>query len=576
MPSQNPNVLVLTADALRADRTSLYGYDRPTSPNLESLGAQSIILNNAMTLAPFTQAACVQLFTSSKPLSFGGYDSGAFGRPMTLFERFRQNGYSTWGLSTIHWVSSYYGYTDGLDTEYSVIHINTLVGMAVVNMRDTLYYFRAGKISEEDMLAHVSPIIERMFNNIVNYAEKISPLIPKYRQSFPGSKIANDQYDFLAIKEVVESHRVRFRSDPLAYISQELTNRSRVPEAHEWITRDWYYKRHPKKLVSEALFRASNKILRYFDADIVNRREATIRLIPDAHAIADKVIGALKKSNSDQPFFVWAHFKDTHRPFVSGPGKSWQKHTPRYLGDLGYSPNLDPTLSYQKHYPENDQERHTLSALYDAAIRSTDEAIGRIITALTDMGKIDETVVAFTGDHGEEFGEHGDFGHECMAYEHNSRIPMLFKPAKGDFVPKSDNALVASIDFAPSICALAGIPSMPDWEGFAVTSDIVAQRDHIVLETFCRGNCLFEHRPLYLGIRTKQYKYLWQEGVDPHHKYGQTGPQLFDLRADPGEQNNIYNPNHVLVSIFNEMLVRRLLEIPEVSSERIQALKEPK
>ena len=139
MPSQNPNVLVLTADALRADRTSLYGYDRPTSPNLESLGAQSIILNNAMTLAPFTQAACVQLFTSSKPLSFGGYDSGAFGRPMTLFERFRQNGYSTWGLSTIHWVSSYYGYTDGLDTEYSVIHINTLVGMAVVNMRDTLY-----------------------------------------------------------------------------------------------------------------------------------------------------------------------------------------------------------------------------------------------------------------------------------------------------------------------------------------------------------------------------------------------------------------------------------------------------
>ena len=172
MSTQSPNVLLLTADALRADRLSIYGYERPTSPVLERLARDSIVCENAFTLGPFTQIACIQLFTSSRPFDYGGYDEGAVGRPETLFQRFRKAGYDTWGLSTIHWVSPYYGYTEGLDDEIGVFHLNTLVGMAITNLRDTLRVYHEKKISAEDMLSTAVPVIRRLFRNVDDYCDR--------------------------------------------------------------------------------------------------------------------------------------------------------------------------------------------------------------------------------------------------------------------------------------------------------------------------------------------------------------------------------------------------------------------
>ncbi len=571
MASSRPNVLVLTADALRADRTSLYGYDRPTTPTLERLGEQSIVCANAMTLGPFTQSACIQLFTSSRPLSYGGYDKGAWGRPVTLFEHFKKSGYNTWGLSTIHWVSPYYGYTDGLDTEYSVFHLNTLVGMAVVNMRDTLYYFRAGEIDANDMLELVRPVIERMLDNIDAYATQMQRHLPEYVHEFPDAKISHDGYDFEKVRDVVVKHRTLFQRDPFSYISTQLTNLTRAPDAHEWIAGDWYYKRKPSTLVREFLSRASNKMFQLVNKDLAHKKAASVRLAVDAHAIADKVIKTLKSYDSQRPFFLWAHFKDTHRPYVSGPGSKWYNRTPGYLSQLGYPTDIDPTLSFRRHYPQSQEERESLSALYDAAVRSTDEAIGRILDAVETLGVMDNTVIGFSGDHGEEIGEHGDFGHECMAYEHNSKIPMLFKPSQETSGVRLDH-LVSSLDFSPTLANLAGIEVPPDWEGTTVTSSAAEERDHIILETFCRGNCLFEHRPLYMGVRTKQYKYLWKEGIDPHHKHGKPGHELYDLSVDPHEQQNIFRDDHPALPKLNAFIAARLRAIPEVSDERIAVI----
>ena len=68
---------------LRADRLGVYGYDRPTTPNLDRFTENAVVCDNAYTLGPFTQVACIQLFTSSRPFSYGGYDRGAAGRPDT-------------------------------------------------------------------------------------------------------------------------------------------------------------------------------------------------------------------------------------------------------------------------------------------------------------------------------------------------------------------------------------------------------------------------------------------------------------------------------------------------------------
>ena len=566
--SGRPNVLLLTVDTLRADRLGVYGYGRPTTPCLEKFARNATVCERAFTLGPFTQIACIQLFTSSRPLSYGGYDRGALGRPNTVFKRFRDAGYYTSGLSTIHWVSPYYGYTDGLDDETSFFLLNTLVGMAVNNMRDTLRVYFEKVISAEEMMATAVPVIRRMFDNVDAYCDELKGREREFRMDFPDSKVANDGYDYDKVKNVVARHRSTFENDPLAYIHTHLGEK---PDAHQWLAADWHLSRRPAKLIGEAAFRLSNRLLGLVDPRLAGMRANRFRLSVDAHAIAGNVVGQLNRRSPDKPFFIWAHFKDTHQPFVSGPGRKWYRHTPDYLAALGHPRDLDPSMVFRTPNPRTEEEWSTVSALYDAAVRSTDEAIGRILDALEAQGLADNTVVAICGDHGEEIGEHGAYGHQCMHYEHNSRIPMLFR-APGQRGENRTDALVSSLDWAPTVADLAGIDPHPGWEGHPVTSPAVAGRRHVLMETFCRGNCDFPHRPVYMGVRTDRYKYIWKEYQDPAHKIGTLHPELYDLHADPAERTNIFSPDHPRVAEFNAIIADRLDEIPEISPERVARL----
>ena len=569
-PSENnrPNVVLLSVDTFRADRLGAYGYTRPTSPNIDAFAKQAIVCHNAYTLGPFTQLACIQLFTSSRPLSYGGYDSGAEGRPKTVFKHFRDAGYKTWGLSTIHWVSPYYGYTDGLDTEHCVFHLNTLIGMAVMNMRDTLRLHAAGTISDERMFAVVHPVITKLFENVEHYCASFESKRAYNQKNFPNAKFVADAYDLKGVRNVVARHREAFEKDAKAYINKHLLV---TPDAHEWLAKDWRLCRKPSKLLREAWMRITNKALATISPALAGRRANRVRYAVDANTIADQVtqeLGATANDDSDQPFFIWAHFKDNHQPFVSGHGPNWVDHTKAYLSELGHDTTIDPTMVFTTK-PKTAQQFEQLNALYDASIRSVDDAIGRILKKLEDEGLADNTIVAICGDHGEEIGDHGDYGHLCMQYDHNARIPMMFKaPGKA---PEQLKSLVTSMDLGPTLSDLAGLVPPEGWEGEPVYSKKAAERKHVLMENFCRGNCEFEHRPIYMAVRSIKYKYLWREGVDPHHKLGTEEPMLFDLEKDPEEKNNLFERDISELSDMKQVIYERLTEIPEVSDARALA-----
>ena len=61
--------------------------------------------------------------------------------------------------------------------------------------------------------------------------------------------------------------------------------------------------------------------------------------------------------------------------------------------------------------PTSDEANFVLGAAYDSAINYTDEQIGRVVEALREAGLLDSTLVVVAGDHGEELGEHGEYGH---------------------------------------------------------------------------------------------------------------------------------------------------------------------
>lgn len=557
------NVLLLSVDTWRADRMSLYGYERPTTPRLERFAENAIVCDNAYATGPFTQIACVPLFTSSRPLSYGGYDDGALGRPDTVFRHFQKAGHHTWGLSTIHWVSRVFGYMDGFDEASEVFLLNAIPGMALNLTRDTLHAWRQGRIDDAEMLARVTPVMGIMFNAIYRYCDTMLADGGALGARFPDSKMINDGYDFAKVRAVAVQHQEEFERDPLAYVHLRLKDTS-TPE--QWIAKDWRYKRHPDKLLGRLAGKAADKLLGPLNPGLARLRANRFGMTPDAHAIADDVIRALESRDPSQPFLIWAHFKDTHQPFVSGRGRDWFRQTPEYLDNLGYDPATDPGAVF-KGKPKTDEDWQAVRSLYDCAMRSTDEALGRILDSVDAMGLGESTVIGLAGDHGEELGEHGDYGHAVCSYEHTSHIPMLFR-APGESGRRVDG-FTSSLDFAPTVAELAGLDQAAGWEGSPVMSNAVAERDYMLTEAFCRGDCLFAHRPPYLGVRTKQYKYLWREYRDPFHEYGSGEQELYDLVADPGERNNIYSPDHPVVREMNPVLAARLAEIPEFSDQRI-------
>ena len=78
------DIILVTIDALRADHLGVYGYDRPTSPNLDRLAVDAAVVRNHISQAPFTKASIASLFTGLFPTSHKAFTtSRSFSETMT-------------------------------------------------------------------------------------------------------------------------------------------------------------------------------------------------------------------------------------------------------------------------------------------------------------------------------------------------------------------------------------------------------------------------------------------------------------------------------------------------------------
>jgi arylsulfatase A-like enzyme len=96
LPS-GPNLLLITIDTLRADRLGHYGYERPTSPELDALAATSVVFDSAIAASPWTLPSFASIMTSALPATHGvtTYDSALAPSFPTLAETLRDAGYDT-------------------------------------------------------------------------------------------------------------------------------------------------------------------------------------------------------------------------------------------------------------------------------------------------------------------------------------------------------------------------------------------------------------------------------------------------------------------------------------------------
>lgn len=165
-----------------------------------------------------------------------------------------------------------------------------------------------------------------------------------------------------------------------------------------------------------------------------------------------------------------------------------------------------------------------------------DESLGRIMDLLASQGKLDNTIIVVTGDHGYWYGEHGLNEERRLAYEESLRIPLLMR-LPGTIKPaSSSDEMVQSIDVAPTMLTLAGAKVPNTMDGVSLTplfsGKPSAWRKSIYVEYYTDIVFPRTFKMGYDAVRTERHKYIQYrdlEGMD----------ELYDLKQDPYEMNNL-------------------------------------
>lgn len=134
------NVVLVTADTLRADHLPAYGYDRVKTPNLDRMAASGAVFDQTSTVVPLTLPSHSSMFTGTFPMYHGVRDNGGYylGQDqVTLAETLKEHGYRTGGFVAAFVLDSRWGLNQGFDRYFDDFDLNKYerVGLDTVQRR---------------------------------------------------------------------------------------------------------------------------------------------------------------------------------------------------------------------------------------------------------------------------------------------------------------------------------------------------------------------------------------------------------------------------------------------------------
>jgi arylsulfatase A-like enzyme len=263
------------------------------------------------------------------------------------------------------------------------------------------------------------------------------------------------------------------------------------------------------------------------------------------------------KVNRERDFFLFIHTYQPHSPYACPPPYKtmYLEETARFghidlLGHLGGRSNIFREL------PEND--RRNIIALYDGEIRYTDERlIGPLMETLKQLEIYDESLIVFTSDHGEEFFEHGGWGHGQSLYNESLKVPLIVKFPDSRHKGVRFPGWVSLVDVMPTIldeCRLKY--SRKDFDGVSLIpylEDRTAPSRRLLADV--GEDVLGFHLPRKTAAVQDENKVIFRERMDKENLEFFSAPppyirmvEMYNLGADPEETRNVADSNPVLVN----------------------------
>ncbi len=273
-------------------------------------------------------------------------------------------------------------------------------------------------------------------------------------------------------------------------------------------------------------------------------------------------LGEIRRS---EPYFLWLHLFDPHAPYHAR-----KPYFPRWWGDKPFSEKAEGITAAKQFLEQgigdDPEEVELLKALYDSEIRYSDEVLRRIVSRIPGA---DNALIVVTADHGEEFMEHGNFGHGHQLYNETVRVPLIVRLPRKRLAGTVVTDPVSLVDLMPTLSVVIGKAPPVETDGINLLPRMEGRR--------------LDDREIHLSLsRSRELR------ATVHHRwkfifdlFTPDRSELFDLTADPRERRSLAaqepaRRNDMKTRIIDHLALSGAPHLPgraELTDEHIEQLR---
>lgn len=252
----------------------------------------------------------------------------------------------------------------------------------------------------------------------------------------------------------------------------------------------------------------------------------------DARAINNEFLGWLDELESEDRWFAYLHYMEPHAPYAPPPEC-------RIFGNaedpaLGRDVPQAPGTCFLPFQPGVEVDDATLAAMvanYDGDVLDADRALGELLATLRARGALENTIILLTADHGEEFLDHGAWGHGQSLHRELVHVPLMLAWPGQIQSGRRIADQVRSVDIMPTLCELAGAPAPAACQGRSLAPLLRGDAGEAVQrEAFSE---------VYWGGSWARSLRASGELLIEARMGAREAVQRFDLHQDPWERNDL-------------------------------------